>query len=56
MKCPVCGNEVRFGDPAMPFCSERCKLLDLGDWAAEKHIISTPIPHTPEAEMEPDEQ
>ena len=26
----------------MPFCSERCKLIDLGNWAAEKYVISTP--------------
>lgn len=50
MKCPVCKKEVRFGDPFMPFCSERCKLIDLGDWASEKHVISTPISVTPEAE------
>ncbi len=54
MNCPVCRKEVHFGDPHMPFCSDRCKLLDLGDWASEKHVISTPVGHTPEAE--PDEQ
>jgi endogenous inhibitor of DNA gyrase (YacG/DUF329 family) len=43
MKCPICKKEVRFGDPFMPFCSERCKLIDLGNWAAEKYVISTPI-------------
>ncbi len=26
----------------MPFCSERCKLLDLGNWASEKYVISSP--------------
>jgi endogenous inhibitor of DNA gyrase (YacG/DUF329 family) len=26
----------------MPFCSERCRILDLADWATEKHVISTP--------------
>jgi hypothetical protein len=26
-----------------PFCSERCKLIDLGDWAAENHKISQPM-------------
>jgi uncharacterized protein len=26
-----------------PFCSERCRLIDLGNWAAEKYVISTPI-------------
>ncbi len=27
----------------MPFCSERCKLIDLGNWASEKYVISTPL-------------
>jgi len=26
-------------DRREPFCSERCKLVDLGDWAAERHVI-----------------
>lgn len=26
----------------MPFCSERCRLIDLGNWSAEKYVISTP--------------
>lgn len=39
----------------MPFCSERCKLIDLGNWASEKYVISTPI-HPPEsAKSEEDE-
>ncbi|HXG34997.1 MAG TPA: DNA gyrase inhibitor YacG [Bryobacteraceae bacterium] len=50
MKCPICKKEVRFGDPFMPFCSERCKLIDLGNWASEKYVISTPL--VPDAEEE----
>lgn len=30
----------------MPFCSERCQLLDLGAWASEEYVISTPIEST----------
>jgi hypothetical protein len=40
--CPICKKEVPFSDPNMPFCSDRCRLLDLGNWASEKYIISTP--------------
>jgi len=30
----------------MPFCSDRCRIIDLGDWASEKYVISTPAdPH-----------
>jgi endogenous inhibitor of DNA gyrase (YacG/DUF329 family) len=27
----------------MPFCSERCKLIDLGNWASERYVITTPL-------------
>jgi endogenous inhibitor of DNA gyrase (YacG/DUF329 family) len=46
MKCPVCHKEVRKDDPFTPFCSERCKLIDLGNWASEKYVISTPAEST----------
>ncbi|MBL4638738.1 MAG: DNA gyrase inhibitor YacG [Gammaproteobacteria bacterium] len=39
--CPQCGNSVPWQDDQLwkPFCSERCKLIDLGDWASENHRI-----------------
>jgi uncharacterized protein len=43
MRCPICGKPVERSDPEMPFCSERCRLLDLGNWASEKYVISSPI-------------
>jgi uncharacterized protein len=43
MKCPICKKEVDFEDLHMPFCSERCRLIDLGNWATEKYSISTPV-------------
>jgi len=39
MKCPICQKQVKLGDPCMPFCSERCKTIDLGNWASEKYVI-----------------
>ncbi len=27
----------------MPFCSDRCRIVDLGNWAAEKYVVSEPI-------------
>jgi len=47
MKCPVCKKEVPFGAPEMPFCSERCRLIDLGRWADEEYRIPAepaPVP------------
>jgi len=55
MKCPICKKDVAEIDPFFPFCSERCKLIDLGNWASEKYVISSPI-HPPEEEAESDEQ
>lgn len=43
MKCPICKKEVALTSELLPFCSERCKLIDLGNWASEKYVISTPI-------------
>jgi endogenous inhibitor of DNA gyrase (YacG/DUF329 family) len=54
MKCPICGKDVRFDDIEMPFCSERCRLVDLGNWASEKYVISSPIESGPEEDA-PDE-
>ena len=41
VKCPHCGKETEYdGNEFRPFCSERCKLLDFGDWADEKFGIA----------------
>lgn len=39
--CPQCGKEVVWNSdsPYRPFCSERCKLIDLGQWATESYRI-----------------
>ncbi|MDO8268330.1 MAG: DNA gyrase inhibitor YacG [Moraxellaceae bacterium] len=47
MPCPRCGQPARWAtdNPARPFCSERCKLIDLGAWATESHRIpGDPLP------------
>lgn len=43
MKCPICKKIAEPDNPFYPFCSERCKLVDLGNWASEKYVISTPV-------------
>lgn len=36
VKCPTCKRETEYaGNEFRPFCSERCKLIDFGDWADE---------------------
>jgi len=42
VKCPKCGNETRLEDnPFRPFCSERCKLIDLGNWLDGVYSVPT---------------
>ena len=56
MRCPICEKEVKIDDPEMPFCSERCKMIDLGNWASEKYVISSPVdPQTFEELPDPQE-
>jgi endogenous inhibitor of DNA gyrase (YacG/DUF329 family) len=43
MRCPICRKEVQSDDPFVPFCSDRCRIIDLGNWASGKYVISTPI-------------
>ena len=39
--CPTCGASVAFdaASPWRPFCSERCRLIDLGEWFGEERRI-----------------
>lgn len=41
VNCPICQRLVQWSDefPQKPFCSERCKLIDLGAWAEGKRAI-----------------
>ena len=40
--CPRCAAPVRWGpeSPFRPFCSERCKMIDLGAWANEEYRVA----------------
>jgi hypothetical protein len=43
-KCPICKVETDSAVHAeFPFCSERCRDRDLGNWASEKYVVSEPI-------------
>ena len=40
VKCPTCRKDTAWeNNPHRPFCSERCKLVDLGAWADERYRI-----------------
>ncbi|MCB0322045.1 MAG: DNA gyrase inhibitor YacG [Bdellovibrionales bacterium] len=48
-RCPICSNEVTERiQGAWPFCSKRCKMIDLGRWAKEDYRIAGAV-HDPEA-------
>ena len=42
MTCPICKKTVAPGAPDFPFCSERCRIIDLGNWATDKYVIPGP--------------
>lgn len=51
VSCPTCGATVTWSTENRwkPFCSERCKMIDLGQWATEKYRV-------PAEEQEPDDE
>ena len=44
-KCPICAEPVAEADHFSPFCSDRCRLIDLGKWLKGDYAISRPIEH-----------
>ena len=54
VECPTCGAKVEWTEASKyrPFCSERCKQIDLGAWAEEKCKIAG---RPPDEEQDPDE-
>ncbi len=55
--CPTCQKKGTWkqDNPSRPFCSPRCKLIDLGAWADESRRIpgeSSPLPDQPSGETE----
>jgi len=52
-KCPICKKDVTLGDVDFPFCGDRCRIIDLGNWSTEKYRISSPAdPQRDEEESE----
>ncbi|WP_206485033.1 DNA gyrase inhibitor YacG [Thalassotalea sp. G2M2-11] len=45
VSCPTCEKQIiwQVENEFRPFCSKRCQLIDLGDWAEENHKISQPM-------------
>ena len=43
LRCPTCKTIVTASDEDFPFCSDRCRKIDLGKWASGAYKISSPI-------------
>jgi uncharacterized protein len=55
MRCPVCKKVATWeGNPNRPFCSERCRLVDLGNWAAGKYSLPAEESETQENDEQQD--
>jgi len=61
LRCPICKKPVKSADAEFPFCSERCRTIDLGKWASGAYVVSSPVQDTDESIADhspenPDEQ
>ena len=43
LHCPICRKIVLKSEPEFPFCSERCRTIDLGKWASGGYVISSSL-------------
>ncbi len=55
VNCPTCMKKVIWSEanPWRPFCSQRCKLIDFGDWASERNSIPAETPLLDDEEDDP---
>ncbi|MGA8437014.1 MAG: DNA gyrase inhibitor YacG [Candidatus Sulfotelmatobacter sp.] len=43
LRCPICKKVVKSDNPEFPFCSDRCRTVDLGKWASGAYVIPSPV-------------
>ena len=43
LRCPSCKKNVKSTDADFPFCSDRCRTIDLGRWASGAYVIASPV-------------
>ena len=58
LRCPICKKPVKSTGPDSPFCSDRCRMIDLGKWASGQYVISSPVTDAEESIQDgaPEEQ
>lgn len=52
LRCPICKKAVKSTDADFPFCSPRCRTMDLGKWASGQYVISSPVTDAEESIQE----
>ena len=52
LRCPICKKPVKSTDSDFPFCSDRCRIIDLGKWASGQYVISSPVTDAEESIQE----
>ena len=53
LKCPICGAAVDPAATTLPFCSPRCRQIDLGRWLGEQYSVPTPRSDSDEENEQP---
>ncbi|MGA8764773.1 MAG: DNA gyrase inhibitor YacG [Candidatus Sulfotelmatobacter sp.] len=43
LRCPICKKPVKNTHAEFPFCSDRCRTVDLGRWASGAYVILSPV-------------
>jgi uncharacterized protein len=43
VRCPICKKQVKVSGPEFPFCSQRCRTIDLGKWASGDYVIASAL-------------
>ena len=56
LRCPICRTLVLASEENFPFCSDRCRTIDLGKWASGGYVISTKLNDPEELESIAEEQ
>lgn len=57
VKCPTCQQDVEWSPNSeyRPFCSKKCQLIDLGEWAGEEKVISSPAQESDINNLDPED-
>jgi uncharacterized protein len=58
LHCPICNKPVETfpKNPSFPFCDERCKLVDLGNWLGDRYRVNSEAPFNEGSERSSEEQ